>query len=207
MHKKDLDRIIQRYNKRLEKHGGTIDTMASGTKERRNIRFKILKEVGIKDGDSILDLGCGFGDFTDYLDRNNLDVEYTGYDINPSLIEVAREKYPTRNFEVKDVLSEDFPTFDFIVSSSCFNLPLRHQNNYDFIEDILKTCYAHAVKGVSVDFLSSFVDFKSEEGFHYDPSNVFNIAKSITKRVQLRHDYPLFEFNIYLYKDFKGWSL
>lgn len=206
MNELDKQRIIERYNHRLALHGATIATMASGTEERRNIRFRVLTEVGMNDGDAVLDLGCGFGDFTNYLDRVGIHLNYTGYDINPALVEVARTRFPDRRFEVKDVLEEDFPEFDYIVSSSCFNLPLQHQDNHEFVEQLLRTCYARARKGVSIDFLSSYVDFRSDEGFHYEPERLFRIAKSITKRVQLRHDYPLFEFNLYLYKDFTGWS-
>ena len=202
----DRQRIIQRYNDRLERHGATIATMASGTEERRDIRFKVLAEVGIKNGDSILDLGCGFGDFINYLGRHNISVDYTGYDINPSLIKIAQSRFPDKVFAVKDILDEQFPVFDYIVSSSCFNLPLSAHDNYEFVELIMKRCFEHSRKGVSIDFLSSYVDFESAEGFHYQPQRVFDIAKRITKRVNLRHDYPLFEFNIYLYKDFKGWS-
>ena len=202
----DRKRIIERYNDRLAKHGETIETMASGTEERRNIRFKVLSEIGIQDGDSILDLGCGFGDFLNYLENENVSVEYTGYDINPALIGIAKKRFPERVFEVKDILAEDFPSFDYIVSSSCFNLPLSGHDNYDFAEMVMRKCYAHSHKGVAIDFLSNYVDFHSAEGFHYSPERLFALAKGITKRVKLRHDYPLYEFNIYLYKDFQGWG-
>lgn len=202
----DKKRIINRYNDRIERLGTTLEALASGTEERRQIRFRVLAEVGISSGDSVLDLGCGFGDFSEYLSRKNIIVSYTGYDINPTIINEARERYPGRKFEVKDILNEPFPEFDYIVSSSCFNLPLTNGDNYDFIAKILLQCYQHVRKGVSIDFLTSYVDYESPEGFHYEPERVFALAKKITKRVCLRHDYPLFEFNLYLYKDFKGWG-
>lgn len=205
MKQSDKERIIQRYNERLKKFGATIDTLASGTEERHNLRFKILTEIGIQNGDSVLDLGCGFGDFNKYLNENGFSVNYSGYDINPSLVAEAKRKFPSVTFEVKDIVKENFPEFDYIVSSSCFNLPLYEQDNYEFIEQIFTICYAHARKGVSIDFNSSYVDFLSKDGYHYQPEKIFSIAKKITKRVALRHDYPLFEFNVYLYKDFKGW--
>lgn len=205
MNELDKKRIIDRYNKRIEAHGPTIQGLASGTEERRRLRFQVLTEIGIRNGDSVLDLGCGFGDFYSYLSENNLSVNYTGYDINPMIISHANERFPEGNFEVKDVLNEPFPEFDYIVSTSSFNLPLINENNYDFVGHILEHCYHHARKGVAIDFLSSYVDYPSTEGFHYEPEKLFMKAKKLTKRVSLRHDYPLFEFAIYLYKDFKGW--
>lgn len=201
----DKKRIIERYNERFAQYADDIRTLASGTEERRQLRFDVLAAVGIESGASVLDLGCGFGDFYDYLERRGLECRYTGYDINPTLIEVARGKHPGARFEVRDVQSEEFPEFDFIVSSSAFNLRLTSQDNYAFIGDILKVCYEHSRRGAAIDLLSAYVDFESPEAFHYSPERVFSIAKKITKRVQLRHDYPLYEFCLYLYPDFQGW--
>lgn len=202
----DKQRIVGRYNERLKQYGYDIRTMASGTKERRAIRHKVLSEVGLQTGDKVLDLGCGFGDFYSYLISKKINVEYAGYDINSELIKIAQQKHPGIEFQVVDILIEDFPVFDFIVSSSAFNLRLLRDNNYEFIESILKKCYEHANVGVAVDFLTSYVDFEMPDAFHYQPEHVFSIAKKLSKRVCLRHDYELYEFCIYIYKDFKGWK-
>lgn len=202
----DKQRIIERYNGRIEKFGCVFEALASGTEERREIRFRIMTEVGMSDGDSVLDLGCGFGDFFRYVAQKGLKVNYVGYDINPLLIEEARRRYPGVKFEVKDVTSEPFPEFDYIVSTSCFNLKYLHQDNYEYAGEIMKACYEHCRKGVSIDFLSSYVDYESEDGFHYQPERIFGMAKNITKRVCIRNDYPLYEFAVYMYRDFTGWG-
>jgi hypothetical protein len=58
MNDNDKQRIIDRYNKRLEQFGATIDALASGSEERRSLRFRNLLECGVQPGDHILDLGC-----------------------------------------------------------------------------------------------------------------------------------------------------
>ncbi len=199
-------RIVERYDARLATHGPEFAALNSGTEERRELRFRILAEVGIQPGDSVLDLGCGLGDFSAHLASRGLEVDYTGYDINPALVEAARSRHPGRRFEVRDILEEPFPEFDYIVSTSCFNLRLAEADNYSLAAEMLGRCYEHARRGVSIDFLTSYVDFPSAEGFHYEPERIFAIAKTLTKRVCLRHDYPLFEFNVYLYRDFQGWE-
>ncbi len=208
MNSDDKKRIIERYNKRILDHGNTIDSLASGTEERRKIRFEILTEVGIKENDSVLDLGCGYGDYFSYLKNNIGKCNYLGIDINENLIDFAKKKFPEAQFSVLDIQNENPGRFDYIVSTSCFNLKLSNESNYDFIEDLLKKAYANADKGMAIDFLSSYVDFKGnpKEAFYYEPEKIFKIAKSISKRVCLRHDYPLFEFCIYIFPDFKGWS-
>src|SRR2546430_6183980 len=98
MQESDKDRIIERYNARFAEYADDIRTLASGTQERRQLRLQILSEVGLESGASVLDLGCGFGDLYAYLKSRGLDCKYTGYDINPQLIQVARRKFPEVHF-------------------------------------------------------------------------------------------------------------
>jgi ubiquinone/menaquinone biosynthesis C-methylase UbiE len=211
MNLSDKDKIIERYNKRIEQYGSTIQALASGNEERRKMRFQILLECGIQKGDSILDLGCGFGDFYEFLNETlgSGNFNYTGIDINSKIIDIARERFPTVDFRTSDILEEGLnEKFDFIVSTSSFNLKLNDIDNYEFIQNLLNVCYKSSSKGVAIDFLSDYVDFKpTPEAFYYKPEEIFSKAKSITKCVTLRHDYPLFEFCLYLYKDFKGWAV
>ena len=145
-YKKDKEKIIQRYNEKL-KHNDKKDLLSTGSKIRRNIRFKVLTEVGDFRGKKILDLGCGIGDFYQYLQENKIKCEYVGYDINPNIIKLAKERFPKANFEVKDILEEDFPYFDYIVSTSSFNNKLENISNYEFIQKILEVSYNHLKDG------------------------------------------------------------
>jgi SAM-dependent methyltransferase len=208
MEEEDILRINSRYNKRLDTEGFSIAGLASGSESRRAIRFEVLRNVGIKSGARILDVGCGLADFKRYLDENGVVVDYFGVDINPRLINECRRIYPKSNFCVADIERESLGQFDFVVSSSVYNLRLINTSNYDLIESVMSAMYRHATEGVAIDMLSSWVDFKGNpvDAFYYEPADVFNRAKRITKRVQLRHDYPLFEFCIYLYPDFEGWG-
>ena len=54
--------------------------------------------------------------------------------------------------------------------------------------------------------MTAYVDFREDRLFYYSPEEIFRFSKTLTKRVLLRHDYPLFEFTVYLYKDFAGWK-
>lgn len=206
MEPEDRRQINEFYDKGLKNYGYDIKALASGTEERRRIRFQVLKEVGLTSGSTMLDLGSGFGDFYRYLSDSGIQAKYVGYNINPNLIEVARQVYPNAEFHVKDIQTDDFPEFDYIVSTSAFNHRLAGQDQYGFVQEILKICYNHARKGVAIDFLSSYVDFENPGLFHYSPERIFTLSKKITKRVCLRHDYPLYDFCIYLYPDFVGWK-
>jgi len=207
MNPDDREELILRYRERIERLGQDIRGLASGTEERREIRFAVLSQVGNLDGASILDLGCGFGDFYSYLKGLRLKVDYSGYDISPDVISVAKQRFRDAHFEVRDIQDKGIPKkFDYIISSQTFNFRLRRQDNYELIKDILKASYSMSRRGMAFDFLSSYVDFQQEDLFHYEPEKIFAYCKCLTKRVSLRHDYPLFEFAIYAYPSFEGWG-
>jgi len=207
MDQRDKARIVARYSERLAQHPhDDTRSLAVGADGRHATALQCLVDVGISSESSVLDVGCGLGALHEHLRASGLACSYTGYDINPDLIELARQRHTEASFEVKDILEEDFPQFDYIVSSSSFNLRLEHGDNYEFIERMLRTMHGHARRGVAVDLMTSYVDFERPEAFYYEPEKVFSMAKRITKRVTLRHDLPLYQFCIYLYPDFEGWA-
>lgn len=206
MNKTDKVLIIKRYRERLAKYGEDIKALASGAKERQLIRFKVLSEVGDLNNHSVLDLGCGFGDFYLDLKERGIKVDYTGYDICPDFIEICKKRFTEARFETKDIQIDPVKQrFDYVVSSQTFNNKLVNEDNETLIRDIIKKAYELSNIGMAIDMLSTYVDFKEERLYYYNPEEIFKFCKTITKRVALRHDYPLFEFTLYVYKDFEGW--
>jgi len=207
MNIKDKNIIINRYRSRLQEHGHSIQALASGTIERRDIRFDVLNSVGDLQGKRVLDIGCGLADFYAWLGERGIRVNYTGYDITPELVEFSEARFPDANFEVRDIQTQGIPeNFDYIVSSQTFNNKLTYHDNYEVMKDVLKICYEASNQAVAVDMMTTYVDFRDSHLFYYNPEDIFQYAKSITKRVLLRHDYPAYEFAVFLYKDFDGWK-
>ena len=167
----------------------------------------MLAGVGDLNGARVLDLGCGLGDFYQFLIQRGIRPHYTGYDITPEFIEHAQARFPEAHFEVRDVQTEGIPEkFDYVVSSQTFNNRLAHEDNMKVMQDVLRIGYQASDKGMAIDMFTSYVDFREERLFYYSPEEIFRFSKTLTKRVLLRHDYPLFEFTVYLYRDFAGWK-
>lgn len=207
MDPRDREEIQARYADRLRQHGERREALASGPVERQRTRFEALLGVGELAGKSVLDLGCGLGELYRFLGERGVEVDYTGYDISPELIEAAARRYPEASFEVRDIQESGIPgEFDYIVSSQTFNQRLTHGDNQALVEDVLRRCFARARAGVAFDFLTSYVDFREDHLYYYEPERLFAFGKSLTRRVVLRHDYPLFEFMLYLYPSFSGWG-
>jgi len=93
-------------------------TIASDFNETRKKEIwpEIRESAGaLKNGDSILDVGCGNGRFLETcLGR---DVNYLGVDNSPELIKAAEENYPRYAFKVGDILNLEEATqekYDYI---------------------------------------------------------------------------------------------
>ena len=207
MNDSDKENIISRYRDRLQQFGPGIKSLASGTVERRNIRFGLLSNVGELEGATILDIGSGLGDFYQYLKDNKIKVEYTGYDLSPDLISIAKEKFPEATFEVRDIQTEGIAgKYDYIVSSQTFNFRLANEDNNELVKSFLKISLESCLKGLCFDFITSYVDYREDHLFYYSPEELFAYAKSLTKRVSLSHESELFEFALYMFPDFTSWN-
>jgi SAM-dependent methyltransferase len=196
------------YRERLAQHGAGIKALSSGTEERRAIRFGVLTGVGIEPGCSVLDVGCGFADYYAYLQEKSCAVAYTGVDLVPEFIEQAKRSFPSLDLQVRDLQKNPVApaSYDYVVCSQTFNLRFGRDSNLPLVAEMMGRMFAAARKGVAIDFVTDHVDFKEDYLVYHSPEAMFRLAKTLTKRVVLRHDYPLYEFCLYIYPDFQAWG-
>lgn len=198
----DKKNVVQRYKNRIEQHGVTFESLSSGSEEKQRIRHQVHASVLYGDKPSVLDVGCGLGQFRQYLSDNNHSVAYTGYDIVPEYVDACRERYPEDNFEGRNIFETGIEgQYDSIILCQVLNNRYEKSSNMEVMKFALEHCFEHSKVSVSIDMLSSYVDFEHPEVFYYDPRDIFDIARSITKRVIIRHDYRPFEFCIQLIHD------
>ena len=203
---RDEDRMdfIRRYEKRLKETGYSPETLGWGTDGRQEVRFSVLADFALRDaGSSVLDVGCGFGDLYDFLTLNGWRGRYTGIDIVPGLLEVARERHPGIDVREVDITDPTVPfdEYDFAISSGAFNAALPSGMNEAHVEAALKRMMQLSRQATCVDFLSSYVDFQKPGAHHTDPCWAFALAMRITRRVILRDDYMPYEFSMFLFRD------
>ena len=93
-----------------------------------------------------------------------------------------------------------------MVSSQTFNYKLSNEDNYELVKTCLIKSLQASKNGICFDFLTKYVDFEENHLFYYQPEQLFAFAKTLSKRVTLKHDSELYEFAIFIYKDFNGWN-
>lgn len=98
---------LQEANKILEENRQTYNEVAGEFNRTRNKYDPMIDELKgyIKDGERVLDLGCGSGRLYQLFTNKNID--YIGVDFAENLVKIAKEKYGDY-FEVADILSLPF---------------------------------------------------------------------------------------------------
>ena len=188
--------ILERYDRRLADLGPTPEALG-WTKNRHVLRYHILLEPWQLKNERLLDFGCGFGDMYAYCREHLPEVRYEGVDLNPSLVDVGRARYPGISLRVVDALKDGLDgQWDVIVASGVFNLKLA--DNWAFIQQMFELFARRARRGFAANFLSSRVDYELADTFHADPVKVLDLAYRFSNRVTLRNDYMPFEFTVYV---------
>lgn len=207
MNELDRNLYIQRYNSRFSTFGHDIKTLGwGGDKNRQFLRFQISLElenfIGSNKITSVLDVGCGFGDMGGEFMKNNYPhIKYTGIDINPKLIEEGKKKYPNIDLRCLDIIDGNFnEKYDLVCESGIFNFQLKNENQLEYIERMFNKMYELSNYGVSVDFMSTFVDFQHDGAYHTNEFESIKLAKKLSKRVVLRNDYLDYEYALYILK-------
>jgi trans-aconitate methyltransferase len=200
MNKEDREAIVSLYEGRYAELGYDVRTLGWRGREDQRLRFRVLGDIADLAGASICDIGCGFGDLVPYLRERFGEFRYTGVDLSPSLIEEARRRHPEHEFHCLDILDGDFSLrADYFLLSGALNF--RVEDNWGLTEAMLSRMFELADRGVAVNFLTSYVNFERPHNYHHRPEEVFRFARALTSRVALRHDYPLWEFTVYLYRE------
>jgi SAM-dependent methyltransferase len=199
------DSTVNLYKKLLKEHGLSLGALGCA-KGKQFLRYNQLTSLFNLEASSILDVGCGFGDFCRYLSFLGIEnYSYMGIDLMEEFIDEAKKRYTSQKnqFVFSDFLSlETEKTFDYVISSGAFNSKIEEPlNGYEYIHENIKKMLSIANKAVAIDFLSDKVDHAYEHNFNSSPEKILSMAYKFSRNVVLRNDYFPFEFSLIIYKD------
>ncbi len=201
----DANQVIQRYQRRIAEHGATFASLNSGSEEKQAIRQWVHASALRGDRPSVLEIGCGLGDFYRYLLAQKRDCSYSGYDIVPEYIAECQRSYPLTShprtrFELRNIFHDGIEgAYDTVVMSQVLNNRYQRSDNMKVMQRALELAFQHTRVSVSVDMLSSYVDFRNPDLFYYAPEDIFHMARAIAPRIVIRHDYRAYEFCVQLF--------
>lgn len=176
--------------------------VAWSSRTEQVIRFAVLTEIGPLEGKSILDAGCGIGDFYGYLRQQGWHGRYTGYDLVAANCQAATEKYGQDLFFPQDILETTAEqSFDYVLASGLFFLAAADWEAV--VRQMMKHLFDLCKIGLGANFLSVYSPRKVTENLAYaDPGFVMDVCAGLTTNFQIRHDYTAQgdDFTLFAYR-------
>ncbi len=149
------------YREALRQHGAGFRATLWGSREAQMLRFAVMCELVPFEGCSLLDVGCGHGDFAAYLHEAGVSFRnFIGIDAMADMIEHARERNLDRcRFHTADLLLDsswlDTARADWITISGTLNTMESAT-----AQRLVELCFRTAQQGVVFNFLSDRADPK-----------------------------------------------
>lgn len=203
--------IAEHYEKCFREHGQTAKGADWPNEEDLNTRFKTMLDiVDFKKNKNpeILDLGCGFGLFLEYIEKHGKadSMTYTGIDLSESMIQAAKQRWPDREFYVRDILREPLEkqSVDFVVMNGLLTekVNLKQNEMVEFAKKIILAAYNVCRTGIAFNVMSKHVDWERDDLFHWGYDEVAEfLVKKCSRHIILRSDYGLYEYTIYVFRE------
>lgn len=199
---RDDARNVEIYSGLAERYGHDVRALDWGSRESQERRFGVLAGVGNLNGRSVLDVGCGLGDFAAWCARQAMAVDYTGIDITPRMVELARECLPAQAFRAADLFALPLPpegrAWDYVVASGIF--AKRQEDPERYLREAVAHMFALSRVATAFNVLSTWAPASESSEYHADPLRTLEYCRSLSPWAVLRHDYHPRDFTVYLYK-------
>ncbi len=179
--------LIEFYNRHLKDFGDRPQAVRWTPEGQRRRYETLLAIAGDISGKTVLDFGCGKGDFCGFLKENGVSADYSGIDVNDALISTAKNKYPEDEFIALDIDETAFNrTFDIAFVCGVFNL--RIAGIEDSMKTLLKKLFPLCRKALHANLLTYYVPRRNVELFYVKPEEILEfVIREISKSVTLRH--------------------
>ena len=195
----EIEDLASLYDKRVRELGYEARSVGWKSAEQQNLRFRILTDNISLAGQSVVDLGCGFGDFYEFLCSSGMTpTMYAGIDISDEMLRVAKEIHSEIQgvtFINRPLMDDTQETYDFAVASGSLNYNLKVDMNL-YLKDFVEV-YKHRVrKGLLLNLLTTKVDYMQEMHVHYSPDFAEELFLRHFEKVRVIEGYGLYEFTI-----------
>ena len=170
------------------------------------IRFnEIIKYISLDENSSVLDIGCGNGELYKFLNFSGFKGSYTGFDINDSLLNQAKQRYKNIDVQNVDILNHTIDKkYDYVIVSGMFSS--NYGQDMLWMYDMIKAMYNLTDKKVIINTISSYVNFQDEDIFYTDPTKLLDFTiKNLSPHVIIEHGAIPYNFTIVIDKS-KQWQ-
>lgn len=197
-----FDKKIEGYQRAYKKYGVDPRALQYRSEKSAQIRYRELVSDLNFERKSVLDVGCGFGDIITYIERKTKKFNYTGVDLVPEFVEVAKKKHPKHNFFIRDYFSNPLKeSFDIVITSGTLNSNIEDAIN--FRKKAIKTIFKRANEAAAFNMAGSHPQPKNKESYrvyYVDSLKIIKFCLSLTSKLIVRHHYLPKDFTVIILK-------
>jgi SAM-dependent methyltransferase len=185
---------LKPYTLAEQLHGPTFGATLWNSRASQRIRFQVMAEIFPLAGRTLLDAGCGMGDFLAFLEEiGQKPAKYTGIDALPAIIDEARRRtfQSPAEFIVGDLVAQPELLATGRPEAICISGTLNTLKDGQFYAAL-----DHAFESAGQCLLFNFLSTKylasaaiSGTVKRHDPAEVFARGLKRTGRIIVRHDY------------------
>ena len=178
------------YQDNYDTYGVSAEGVAWDSLQTQKRRFSVISScLGNVKNDTLVDAGCGFGDFYLYLkEKNNLPKSYIGLDLCEPMVKEAQVRTGCKIVR-RDILSQTIPLADWYVASGSMNLLTRLETGI-----FIQRCFEKSRKG----FIFNLLHGKEREGIYsyWLPHEIIELCRPLGAKVQIKEGYMEGDFTI-----------
>ena len=191
----DEKKYLEPYREAVERFGpGFLATLWS-SRDSQQLRFDVMINLAGFEGCTVLDAGCGPGDFAAYLLKHNVGFSrYVGIDAMPEMIaEATRRELPRCEFRVADLVHDQQPLHEAQPDWVCISGMLNTMDEVT-ARQVVSAAYHAATQGVIFNFLSDrthtrWTRYRTGPARRFNTVNWLEWSLDLTSRVTFTQDY------------------
>ncbi len=201
-----LEKVAKYYGDKISRFGPTALGVDWNKPEYQEARFAQFLRLLPRDRRfSLLDYGCGYSAFYEYLKARGFRMEYIGCDISEGQIAAAQSKFGDHTDFHVQVSSLPTKSREFAIASGVMNVKLDIDAKVwtEYVLQCIGLLDSVSTEGFAFNMKSSLSDPEYRKEFiHYaDPSSMFeHCARYYSRNLSLLHDYDLYDFTILVFK-------
>jgi len=195
----------------LERHGDSyLGVGWTKRQEDADARYRVMLELLAGERGrpvTLLDFGCGASHLYEHMKAHQrVDIAYSGLDLSRQFLALSRRKFPHLTYYDLDILEDDrgLPMFDYIVMNGVFTVKcnLSFEAMLEYFQCLVRGAFAKARKGIAFNVMSKQVDWEREDLFHLPFEMLASfLAREVSRHFVVRHDYGLYEYTTYVYRE------
>lgn len=189
-----MARIDQKefYQDNYDTFGISACGVAWDSEQSQKRRFSaIVSCIGDVKNDTLVDAGCGFGDFYLYLkEKNNLPKTYIGLDLCEPMVKEAQVRTGCKIVQ-RDILRQTIPVADWYIACGPMNLLTRLETQV-----FIQRCFEKSRKG----FVFNLLEGKEREGTfsYWRTHEMRKICALFSAKVEIKEGYMDGDFTVVL---------